>query len=224
VRAYVLDQPPRLVIDLAPPGQGAFEPPAGARALEAAKSLGPLVVEPEPEPTPVPQPAPEPVPTPEPEPVPEPEPAAEPLPSPPRLEPAPEPLPPPEPRVEPERPLPAPTPLPKPPTPFGYWIALVAGLGALALLVVLAFRRRALRREAEPVVRAAPEPAPTGVDEIAPEEIYGTGERERALEQRLDQEVRARVALEERMAAANEELKVLRDRLHRVERRRELES
>ena len=41
------------------------------------------------------------------------------------------------------------------------------------------------------------------------------------LEQRLDDEVRARVALEERLAQASEEMKVLRDRLHRVERKRD---
>jgi hypothetical protein len=38
---------------------------------------------------------------------------------------------------------------------------------------------------------------------------------------RLDEEVRARLELEQRFAHANEELKVLRDRLHRLERRRE---
>ena len=41
------------------------------------------------------------------------------------------------------------------------------------------------------------------------------------LEKRLDDEVRARLELEQRFAQANEELKVLRDRLHRLERRRE---
>jgi hypothetical protein len=41
------------------------------------------------------------------------------------------------------------------------------------------------------------------------------------LEKRLDEEVRARLELEQRFAGANEELKVLRDRLHRLERRRE---
>ena len=245
VRAYTLAEPPRLVIDFAPPGQGAFEAPEGSRALEPAKSLGPLVVEPEPEPAPEPAPPPRPEPTPEPTPAPVPEPQAEAEPEPaPQSAPAPEPTPAPEPvpipkleaapapipapklAPEPEpEPVPAPRPAPRTPTshglPFGNWLTVVAGLGALALLVVLGLRRRALRGESEPLVTARDEPVPAGIDEIAPEEIYGSGERERALEQRLDQEVRARVALEERMAQANEELKVLRDRLHRVERRRE---
>jgi len=251
VRAYTLENPPRLVIDFAPPGPGPFAPPEGARPISPAKSLGPLVLEPEPGPAPAPtpqaappepspepeaqprpevqpapeaQPAPEPTPAPQPAPTPAPE-VAPPAPEPPKLEPAPVRPPTPEPEVapppKPERPLPPPTPAQRAPFPFRYWISLVAAAGALALLVVLGLRRRALRREAEPVALARPEPTPPGIEEIAPEEIYGSGERERALEQRLDDEVRARVALEERLAQAHEELKVLRDRVHRVERRRE---
>jgi hypothetical protein len=68
--------------------------------------------------------------------------------------------------------------------------------------------------EAEPVAdRFSPET-------IAPEEIYGSGNREEILEKRLDEEVRARMLVEERVTHADEEIKILRDRVGRLERRR----
>ncbi|MEX2204893.1 MAG: hypothetical protein WEF50_01555 [Myxococcota bacterium] len=263
VRAYVLLGPPRVVVDFSAPAKGEFAAPAGARALEPATTIGPLVLD-EPEPEPAPTPEPEPVeivePEPEVEPVPAPEPmkAAEPAPT---LEPAatvePTPVPAPEPAptaepaplpepaaaAEPEpapKPQPEPAPVAKPALPapmattaesdgggFPYGLALAALLG-LALVIaagVLLARRRAER--VEPVVRAWTPPdedddlPATRVDEISPAEILAAGDHEAMLEKRLDEEVRARLELEQRFAGANEELKVLRDRLHRLERRRE---
>ena len=254
VRAYTLSNPPRLVVDFAPPAHGAFEAPAGARALEPASTLGPLVLEPEP--TVEPEPAVEPAPTPEPaltvEPSPTPEPAAtvEPPPTPepevtpepaatpePEITPEPEvtvePTPTPEPAPTPER---APTPVAKPAEPapasgigdgafpYAYGLALAAllGLAMLAAAAVAFARRRSERSESSvfPVDDDDLLPA-TRVDEISPAEILAAGDQEAMLEKRLDEEVRARLELEQRFASANEELKVLRDRLHRLERRRE---
>jgi hypothetical protein len=94
-----------------------------------------------------------------------------------------------------------------------------AGLGAIALVV------RA--RGARPAPPAAPRPGHSthnGVDpspDFSDEDVRRAADAASVLEQRLDDEVRARVALEERLSQAGEELKVLRDRLHRVERRSE---
>ncbi len=222
VRAYTLSDPPRLVVDFAEPGLAKFEAPAGSRALEPAKTLGPLAVEPEPVVEPVPAPAPAPVPEATPEPVVETAPAPKPVPEPVATEPA---------------PTPAPVPVPKPQVapvtrtpgaPFPYGLALGALL-ALVLLIaagVLLARRRAA--SAEPSVSAlfaeedeGRETFPSHADEISPAEIVPVGDHEALLEKRLDEEVRARLELEQRFASANEELKVLRDRLHRLERRRE---
>lgn len=220
VRAYTMTNPPRLVIDFAAPAQDAFVAPAGARAIEPAQTLGPLVLEPEPEsePAPATEPAPVPEPVPEPTATPEPEPA-------PKL------------AEEPAKPLPKPMAATKPAvvapearTPgsgFPYGLALGALLG-LALLVaagVMFARRRAARAEIPPSSDFSEEDDdeifPTRVDEISPAEILAAGDHEALLEMRLDEEVRARLELEQRFAQANEELKVLRDRLHRLERRRE---
>ncbi len=53
-------------------------------------------------------------------------------------------------------------------------------------------------------------------DEIRPSEIIGAADRLEILEKRLDEEVRARAHVEERVALLNEELKVLRDRVNRL--------
>jgi hypothetical protein len=267
VRAYTLANPPRLVVDFAPPGTTPFTAPADARALEPAKTLGPLVIAPEPgatPPAPEAQPeakAPEPGLAPEakaeaepaPEdtslgdaaPPPEVEPLAEVAPEP-DVEPAPEVAPEPTPSVvEPPAPAPpkakpAPTPVPTAkPTPaaassesaFPWGLALAALLGLLLLVAAIVFiaRRRAAASEPPIVIfpptedaYAAEDDLPEAVpaDDILPGEIVAASEHEAALEKRLDEEVRARVELEQRMAGANEELKVLRDRLHRLETRR----
>ena len=237
VRAYMLAGPPRLVIDFAAPAPGSFAAPAGARAIEPARTIGPLVVEPEPEPAPEPAPepkaakAPEPPPAPAPEPAPEAEaPKAEAPPAP-----EPEPTPPPVPVAKPPAPtkppmvakpaVPATRPAaPSAPFPYGLAVAALAGLGLLIAAVVLFLRRRAgrddevfsvLPRDEADALLATPS------DEISPAELLAAGDHDGMLEKRLDEEVRARLELEQRFAHANEELKVLRDRLHRLERRRE---
>ena len=58
-------------------------------------------------------------------------------------------------------------------------------------------------------------------DDFSDEDVRRAADAASVLEQRLDDEVRARVALEERLAQASEEMKVLRDRLNRVERKRD---
>ena len=253
VRAYTLANPPRLVVDFAAPAKGTFDAPAGARALEPARSLGPLVVEPEPEPLPEPEREPEAEPQPAPKagpeitaqpaqpapqleapPAPEPEPAAEPAAAP-TPEPTPAPVakpaasagtPEPEPQVVPAKPV-APKPAaPSPSAGFPYALALGALLGlALAIGAATALLRRRAARSEPSSSRFPPEeedalPA-RGTDDISPADVLAAAEHDGALAKRLDEEVRARLELEQRFAHANEELKVLRDRLHRLERRRE---
>ncbi len=55
---------------------------------------------------------------------------------------------------------------------------------------------------------------------ISQEELFRSNTGVDLLDKRLDEEVRARMQLEERTANTNEELKVLRERLARLERRR----
>ena len=215
VRAYTLSNPPRLVVDFAEPGLAKFEAPAGSHALEPATTLGPLAVEPEPvaEPVPAPEPAPAPAPEVAPEPVLETPPVPVPAPVP-KAAPAPEPL------VVPV------TQTPGAPFPYGLVLGALLALVLLIAAGVLLARRRAV--SAEPSVSAlfaeedeGREIHPSHADEISPADIVPVGDHEALLEKRLDEEVRARLELEQRFASANEELKVLRDRLHRLERRRE---
>src|SRR5215475_7089093 len=64
VRAYLLAKPPRLVIDLASPGDGAFKAPAGVQALAPATAVA-IKAEPEPNREPKPEPKAEPEPPPQ---------------------------------------------------------------------------------------------------------------------------------------------------------------
>lgn len=246
VRAYLLNNPPRLVVDFAAPAPESFAAPLGARALQPARTIGPLVVESEPEPAPAPTPKPKPEPAPEPKPAPPAEPVkAE---APPASAPAPEPVPVVEasPELTPVAPVPAPsaksskpakvpkTAKPAPPAttpaaptaafPYGIALAALAGLALLIAAAVVLMRRRAARDDDSfsvfPPEEADVLLAPRS-DEISPDEILAAGDHDGLLEKRLDEEVRARLELEQRFAHANEELKVLRDRLHRLERRRE---
>ena len=91
-------------------------------------------------------------------------------------------------------------------------------IGAAVLLMGLAFialyRSRSSRRRRE---RAASESAarrwPRAPESITPEEIAGADEQVNLVDRRIDEEVRARMHLEERLAQVQEELKVMRDRL-----------
>ena len=140
-------------------------------------------------------------------------------------EPAPAPEPAPEPQAaQPPTPPPAPAAPPEPAPGFPWSLAL----GTAAFIAVLGaawyFRGRLLERTPKrPKLPRSPvaDLTPMGVDSFSPAELRGAADATAVLEQRLDEEVRARVALEERLAQAGEELKVLRDRLHRVERRRD---
>jgi hypothetical protein len=95
---------------------------------------------------------------------------------------------------------------------------------ALVAAIVLIMRRSAAESDS-PIVVFPPEGNDdrdaTDGDDIWPAQLLSASAHEAALEKRLDDETRARVELEQRFASANEELKVLRDRLHRLERRRE---
>jgi hypothetical protein len=284
VRAYLLAKPTRLVIDIAPPGAGAFEVPAGLTALAPATSVESLknaqVPAPKTEPEaatetqpeevePAPAPAEEVAPE-GPPPAPEPKAASAPnhepvegtieAPAEPRSEldanaPAPEPTPPsdeaspeekapesaePEtaqPEAPPESapeppvaatppaavPVPAPAPPPPAPEPGGFpWlltlVALVAVAGVGWLGVALTRHREA--PAGPPLTPARARPLALGPEAISIDELRRAADPSR-IEQRLDDEVRARVALEEKLAQAGEELKVLRDRLHRIERKRD---
>ncbi|HXZ86177.1 MAG TPA: hypothetical protein VEI82_11880, partial [Myxococcota bacterium] len=126
-------------------------------------------------------------------------------------------------------PAPAPTPplvAPEPEAPAGFPWSLAFGTVAFiaALVISYLYLRERMDRPA-PAPRLPRSPAgaltPSGVEGISPADLRGAADATSVLEQRLDEEVRARVALEERLAEAGEELKVLRDRVHRVERRRE---
>ncbi len=278
VRAYVLNRPTRLVIDLAPPGPEEFAAPAGVTPLSPATSIGSLknAVIPQPEPKAEPEPAPEPEPEHE-EPAPQPKqaetpvtppnppsgepqegavegehgspppeaevaaPAAEVTPEPPGPEPAPEPAPaaevtppvevtppmevtppPPQQAEAPPEVAPAPAPAPQAPEDGGFpWLTALGALVAAAGVGALGYL--ALRREAAPILVRSPGAAraPVGADDISREELRLAADTSEVIEKRLDEEVRARMALEERLGEASEELKVLRDRLNRVERKRE---
>lgn len=231
VRAFLLARPARVVVDVAGPGAEPFEVPPDATEIPVAAPVAePEPPPPPPEPTPDPIVAPEP-PAPAPTPAPVPAPVADPEPTPPP-EPVAEPEPAPEPAPAPEPP-PVPTP-PEPPQPAeaeaaaeaaapAAWprllvpaLAVAAAGFALATLVLLASarRRRRATREESPM----PPFAESDPDEIRPSEIIGAADRLEILEKRLDEELRARAHLEERVALLAEELKVVRDRLNRIQR------
>jgi hypothetical protein len=98
---------------------------------------------------------------------------------------------------------------------LGQGLATIAALAGVAALVVLwiALRRR---RAALPRVHEIEEPVLREPDTIRPIEIVGAADRLEIVEKRLDEEARARAALEERVSVLQEELKVLRDRTNRL--------
>ena len=126
------------------------------------------------------------------------------------------------PRPAPElRPPPA-APEPAPGFPWALGFGTLAFIAAL-VVSYLYVRERLERPAAAPRLPRSPAGAltPSGVEPISPADLQEAADATSVLERRLDEEVRARVALEERLMQAGEELKVLRDRVHRVERRRE---
>ncbi|HTO53895.1 MAG TPA: hypothetical protein VMR50_10955 [Myxococcota bacterium] len=273
VRAYLLAKPTRLVIDIAPPGPGAFEVPAGLTPLAPASSVESLKSAPVPGPKSEPEeaePEPEPAPVPAEEVAPEgppPEsqavaPKHEPLegavesqpseppsemdanaPAPEATAPAEEPAPeaaapeasapeaapaeakaPPEPPVAATPPaVPSVAPIPTAAPEGGFpWLLVLAAIAAVAGVGWLGMTLGRSREQPAPrLTPARARPTPLGVDAISLEELRRAADPASRIEQRLDDEVRARVALEEKLVQAGEELKVLRDRLHRIERKRD---
>jgi hypothetical protein len=230
VRLFILASPPRLVVDVADAGTDPFEPPPGAQTLPApppefieAPTEGPAPgagvpeepgpVEQQPEEAPPVEPSPEePVPpgmqpeepsvaevTPE-EPIPEPIPEVTLQPAPP--EPSALPLPPPE--AAPEKPAPGKAVRDR-------WLALLVWVGGPLLVVGLGLYLTRGRRH------RPPESAEPRIPEsITPGEVLSASDRLDLLEKRIDEEVRARMHLENRVVQVQEDLKVVRDRVSRI--------
>jgi uncharacterized protein involved in exopolysaccharide biosynthesis len=120
-------------------------------------------------------------------------------------------------------PDPTPTPRPEPRSPpaarGGPGIALWLGLAA-ALAILLATGFVLARRRSRRARGFLAEPSYDSTPDILPEELGPPADRVQLLEKRLDEEVRARVLLQERLASLSEEQKVMRDRLRRATLRR----
>ena len=99
--------------------------------------------------------------------------------------------------------------------------ALLAGVAVLAvglaLSALLWLRPRAGQQQR--AVASAPADWPRAAETITLEEIAGASDQVDLLDRRIDQEVRARIHLEQRLGEMQEELKVMRDRLQRAKRR-----
>jgi hypothetical protein len=188
-RAFLLSDPPRLVIDVAAPGDEAFEAPEDVRAVVRVAAS---------------------------EPVPEPEPAAAaPVAEVPSSELAPVPFAEPVAIAEPvahdeaNEELAAVVPVAPPPVREESWLvsrALLVPLFAGAGLLLLATGGLALAS----AQRSRPRAAAAGLDQAL------AADRLDLLEKRLDEEVRARLQLEEQLAKACEELGGLRNLLSRL--------
>ncbi len=106
---------------------------------------------------------------------------------------------------------------------FSMAIAVMLSLSLFGVIALVWFRLR------QPRTQAATASGGHGFSAITPSvpetitrsEIIGSSDRVDILEKRIDEEVRARMQLEERLFQTQEELKVLRDRVHRVSRRGE---
>jgi hypothetical protein len=251
VRVFLLASPPRLVLDVADAGTDPFEPPPGTERVPSLapdvveapiESPAPVAVAPqetEPgEPPPEEPMAGEVVPGKE---VPTESAPDEPVTPEVELEelalaevqpeePAPEPTP--EVELQPAPPDPHALPLPpreavseEPgPTEAGRaagasrdrWLALLVWVGGPLLLVGLGLYLARGRR------RAPPESAEPRIPEsITPEEVLSASDRLDLLEKRIDEEVRSRMHLENRVVQVQEDLKVVRDRVSRISRRGE---
>ena len=101
-------------------------------------------------------------------------------------------------------------------------MALGIGLTLFVIVAIVALRLRrprSLVQERDVLVTE-----PRAPETITPDEILAAADRIDLLDKRIDEEVRARMQLEECVLHANEELKVMRDRLHRASRRTEGDS
>lgn len=221
-RVFRLRDPPRVIVDVGDPGLDPFDPPEGAEPIELPKEEA----------------AEEPLPTlgaasgaPPPTQPSEPAPSALAVPGaeePTAVGAAPEELPAELPRIEEPSPEPATQPLPMPPpeTPprgrdgLPRRVALDLLIWVVGPLLVLGVGLYALRRRTRRVLAAAP-PVRVPQEDISPEEIEGSPSRLESLEKRVDEEVRARVTLEQRVGQVHEDLKVVRDRVTRILRRLE---
>jgi len=248
-RAYRLADPPRIVIDLADAGPEPFLASAEADALEIPFPAAPPVKEVEAPSAPVAQDpprsdAPNSAQTSEPVEVPQ----TSPEPAPTASTPAegatlPEELPQgsPEPRVEPVRAvggpsdayaqLDKPREFAAPPGDSRAKSFLNVGLatvlclllfGALGFAALAWVRIRASkRRQAAAQARATALAQPVAPETITSDEVFHSADRIEILEKRIDEEVRARLNLEEHVKQLQEEIKVSSDRLHRLSRRSE---
>jgi hypothetical protein len=214
VRAFALRQPFRVVVDVADAGAQPFVAPAGT--LPVPERL------PEPEPVSEPVPVEEPAQVEEPALVEQPAPVEEPAPA-----------------EEPEEPVlgeglpdrPAPRASTAEPSlseserplldvdfdvdrdtlQVALWVLFALAV-AVVVLVTIGRRRRSVRPR-EPHDEWPDEPRAS--ESIRPDEILAAADRVDVLEKRIDQEVRARTHVEERVSELQEDLKVLRDRLNR---------
>lgn len=204
VRAFLLTGPARVVVDFSSPDGAPLPIPEGAsRLIEAIAPPWAALPEPEVPESDLLEPDPEPVaeiPVPDPD-LPGPESVAE------------LPTPEPTPQVGPAQ--------PEPVVPAGDGMSgFVVALGLVAATAAVGLGWFALRRlRYEPPAEPAPlEAVPP--DTITREELgRGTEDRLVALESRLDEEVRSRSRVEERLLSLHEDLKVVRDRLQRASRR-----
>jgi hypothetical protein len=241
VRTFLLNSPPRLIIDLADPAAGPLPMPGDVEVIPFDVGGLRAILAPRPPPSPpAPEPVVERVPL-QPEPSPEPalgiEPAPEPEPEPSEAE-----LSEPEPTTEPPElgetepwetrtpetpsgleglpPPPGPVvPIPEPSSPapdYDRWLAVAVWVGGPLLLFALGlYLARGRRRLPGP-----PQDSRTP-ESITGGEILAASDRLDLLEKRIDEEVRSRMNLERRVVEVQQDLKVVRDRVSRIARRGE---
>ena len=124
-------------------------------------------------------------------------------------------------RAIPSRPTGVERPPPEPPltrtggSALPRWLALLLWVGVPVLLGGLGFYLTRQRRS------ETPDDLPRTPESITPEEVLNASDRLDLLEKRIDEEVRSRVQLEDRMVEVQEDLKVVRDRVNRIARRGE---
>lgn len=226
VRVFRLREPPRVVIDLGAPGVASLDLAPGVEALPEPEPAPPEPSEPEgevalsqsegvpPEPDADAPPGPEVAPTP---------PDVAPI------EPQGAPTPPQTARTRPEaaagastepqrQPQPPPPGATEPAEPGAGWLSVLVWVGVFATVGAMGGWALLRRRSGAYAVAEELDLEPGSERSITRAELAYSADRMDALEKRVDAEARARVQLEERLAQAQEDLKVLRDRLHRAAR------